>query len=207
MTIAQEATCPACGYSRMGIASEALCPECGADGLAGCVVLIGVRRTSESALLPIFAFAVFALLFLGAQFLFPRRALGGGVVATQVDAFHVFLFVSILISSLIIGYRIFGRANHKRSAEHGPKSVVWIVHPSGIEIRERTSRVFIAREEISRIACADSLIGAVSQLQLIRRRSSLGGVVGTTPVLYLRGSKDDRWSRWREAREMLGLPL
>ncbi len=210
----QALNCPACGYSRVGLANEARCPECGSEGIANCVVLIGVRRTTESVLLPLFSFGLFGIFYLVVRLVMSLQlrppsglATGRRLLYWTFGAEHAALLLVLCVGCAWMGHRIFSRRRGATAAERGPPSIVWTIHPTGVEIREGLKRSFVPREQISRIDLADSVIGSVSQVQLIRRASSVGFMSGTTPVMYLKGTKEERRRSWRAARETLGIPI
>ena len=183
-------TCPACGYLRRGIDAAARCPECGADGLDGAVVLVGTTRSARSTLIAIGSFGSFG-------------AMSIVILVSSSAALLLMLLVAFgTVVTIALGLGGFRRWDW---APLRPATVVWTVHPSGVEIRCGRSRVSVPREELRRISCSDSLIGEMSQLQLVRRKSSLR--LAGTPLLYLHGTKDDRRARWRAACQTLQLPI
>ena len=195
-------TCPSCGYLRQGHEPSARCPECGADGLDGALVITGVARTTKSALIPLLCFGLFAAMFIVAQLLLRPR---GSSLNGSSALFVVLIAVVILVA--LVGATLAGWIRPSPRSDALGGTIVWTVHATGIEIRRGSGRTFVPRDEIARLACADSIIGSVSQLQLVRRRTSMGGLIGSTPVLYIRGTVDERRALWRAARTALGLDL
>lgn len=185
--------CPACGYQRTGIASGARCPECGADGLDGCLVIPGSRRSPHSIALALLCFSGGGIMLIAI-----RMASSGGASAPSLVALGFLVLCAVTLLAALSG-RLPGLV------PTAPRTIIWTVHPEGIEIRDGTSRKSIKRSEITRIDCADSVIGPVSQLSIVRSRMTAGGVLGTTPVLYLRGTREDRRTAWRAARRVLSL--
>lgn len=192
--------CPACGYQRTGIASGARCPECGADGLDGCLVILGSRRTQRSlllAMLVLFGGLTFGIALQTAWRIAADSASAGSILASC-------LMLAVLVAiDLVLGAALLGKLPGLVPLQ--PRQIVWTVHPDGIEIRDGASRRSIRRDEIARIDCADSLVGSVSQLAIVRSRLKAGGIVGTTPIIYIRGEVNDRRERCRLARRTLGL--
>lgn len=184
--------CPACGYLRAGIATDARCPECGADGLDGCLVIMGTRRTAHSTALGALIIAVGATLAV-LMHLSAHRAGPASVAALAL----------LLVADGTLVAALLGKLPGLVPARG--RTIVWTVHPGGIEIREGNSRKAIRRAEISRVDCADSMVGPVSQLSIVRSRWSAGGILGTTPVLYLHGELQARRQKWRDIRRVLEL--
>jgi hypothetical protein len=98
-----------------------------------------------------------------------------------------------------------GNHRHRVANDGRPETITWTAHPRGVEIRTPSRSTWIPRDEIARIDCADSLFGPVSQLQLIRKRTSKAGIIGSTPVLYVRGTVDARRAQWRAFRAAVGV--
>lgn len=201
MPDAPEPTCPSCGYSRTGIAADALCPECGADGLSGAVVLLGQSRASESLLLPVLLIASFVTLVTAAGVVFPLIGFAGPRPHAGQVVFLVFLIALVVL----LGLAVSGRIQIERVPAFRARQIVWTIHARGVEIREGDRHDRIAREEITDLRCSESLVGEVSVLQLVRRRSSVKGVIGVTPYLYIRGPHASRQKEWRSARRALGI--
>lgn len=185
--------CPACGYQRTGIAPGARCPECGADGLEGCLVISGTRRSAYSIALGLLLFDCGAIMLVSL-----RMASRGEVPVASIALLMTFIVVAAALVAAMSG-------KFPGLVALRPRTIVWTVHPAGIEVRDGSSRWSIRRGEISRIDCAHSVIGPVSQLSIVRSRMTAGGVLGTTPILYIRGSMDDRRAILRAACEALSL--
>ena len=194
MSTEQEPICPTCGYLRTGIEPNAKCPECGADGLDGWLVVVGQPRISSDGFIRTLAIA--ALCFGIAAFLaalMPRR--GSDVLAP-------FAVIMLLVSMILIGAR-FARRRLRFSKD--PR-IIWCAHPDGISIRRGKSIEFIARGDIASIGSDESVFGEMTVLSIVRRRTSAKGLVGTTPYLYLRGSRDERATIVRSLKQVLAPP-
>lgn len=180
-----------CGYLRIGIATEARCPECGADGLASCVYLMGAPRLTVST--------VYGLMVLLALL---GTASGIMVVRSRGAPFPIVL---LAVAVLAIGLLLWTLRSGNHRSVLGASRIVWTVHPTGVEVREGRRREFIPREDVAAIHSADDLFASMSVLSIVRRRGSLKGLVGTTPVIYVRGPRDDRRERLAEIRQALGV--
>jgi len=110
-----------------------------------------------------------------------------------------------LLASLLLGRAVIRNHRHRVANDGRPETITWTAHPRGVEIRTPSRSTWIPRDEIARIDCADSLFGPVSQLQLIRKRTSKAGIIGSTPVLYVRGTVDARRAQWRAFRAAVGV--
>lgn len=195
-----EPHCPACGYQRTGIASDARCPECGAEGLDGCLVILGSQRTQRSLVLALIV--LFGGLTLGVALQTLWRLTAGSASAGSPVASSVILVILFAIDLTLVA-ALLGRLPGLVSMK--PTPIAWTVHPGGIVIRDGKSRRLIRREEIARIDSAESLVGSVSQLAIVRSRFKPGGVIGTTPILYIHGDSVERSEKVRLLRETLGL--
>lgn len=177
--------CPGCGYLRTGLDASALCPECGAEGIDHCVQLHGVARSLRAVQLV--GFGVASSIALVALFNLLRP-----------DAVTV-LLVSAL-SAAFLGYRLF------REREGGDQErILWTVHSKGIIVRDRGTQTLVPRESIKRLDCAESFLGPVTQIMIIRRMGTMSGALGRTHVLYLRGEPSARRDLCERARALLGL--
>jgi hypothetical protein len=183
--------CPACSYQRTGIASSARCPECGADGLDGCLVVAGSRRSPHSIALALLCFN-----FGGIMLVATHMAAADGVSAPAIVALGFLVLTAMTLLAAVLG-RLPGLV------PTAPRTIIWTVHPDGIEIRDGASRRSVRRSDIARIDCTDSVLGPISQFSIVRSRMSAGGLLGTTPVLYVRGTRDERRTAWRAARRIL----
>lgn len=94
-----------------------------------------------------------------------------------------------------------------RKGKGSSSVIVWNVHSLGVEVLSGDSRIWIPREEVRRIVCVDSIFGDVSQLQLLRRSVSIGGLLGVTPMIYVRGKQEERRQILRAARAAIDCPL
>lgn len=184
MSTEQKPICPACGYERRGIDFAAKCPECGTDGLDAWMVVVG--ETGRSQLV------FWVLLALGGAFL--CAVLIGAITRQRKldpsDILIPIVFTLPAVIGLMPRFRL---------------PPVWSIHAGGISIRQGSSREFIPKDDIVTIRCADSLLGAVSVLSIVRRRTSVKGLVGATPYLYLRGSDEVRRARFAELRRTIGI--
>ena len=191
--------CPACGYLRTGIAPDAKCPECGADGLDGWLVVVGQPRISSDGFIR--TLAIGALCFGIAAFLaalMPRRG---------SDALVPFAVIMLLVSMLLVSMILIGaRFARRRLRFSNDPRIIWCAHPDGISIRRGKSIEFIARGDIASIGSDESVFGEMTVLSIVRRRTSAKGLVGTTPYLYLRGSRDERATIVRSLKQVLAPP-
>ena len=207
--------CPACGYLRAGIAFDARCPECGAEGFDGVATLSGTPRTGHWGFLALFVINVVIVVLIAASTYssYQRRAasLSGWPAWRSQYALRseitngLFLGAAPLLASLLLGRVVIRNHRHRVANDGRPETITWTAHPRGVEIRTPSRSTWIPRDEIARIDCADSLFGPVSQLQLIRKRTSKAGIIGSTPVLYVRGTVDARRAQWRAFRAAVGV--
>ena len=107
----------------------------------------------------------------------------------------------LLISLAVLGAFSAG----KRLGLLSDQPIIWCAHPDGISIRRGKSIEFIARGDIASIGSAESVFGEMTVLSIVRRRTSAKGLVGTTPYLYLRGTREDRASVVRSLKQTIGL--
>ena len=177
--------CPGCGYLRTGLDASALCPECGAEGIDHCVQLHGVARSLRAVQLV--GFGVASSIALVALFNLHRPDAG------------TVLLVSAL-SAAFLGYRLF----RKREGVDQER-IFWTVHSKGIIVRDRGTQTLVPRESIKRLECAESFLGPVTQVMIIRRMGTMSGALGRTHVLYLRGEPSVRRDLCERARALLGL--
>jgi len=191
---------------RVGIAGHARCPECGAEGFDGILVVHGTTRLAGAGgLTSIVLLSIYGSLL---GFAIARDATRMGArwsPLASLGELVLLALVGMVVLALALRQRRRGR-DVALGRTTRPGAVVWNVHPRGIEVREGSRRTWIPRAEVGRIDCIDSFIGEVSQLLLILRRSTWRGAIGTTRVLYVRGSKDERRSVWRSVRKTLALP-
>lgn len=207
--------CPACGYLRAGIASDARCPECGAEGFDGVVTIAGTPRTGYSGFVALLVInvAIVVQIAVSTYSSYQRRAAllaslpaWRSQYALQNEITNGLVLGALPLLALLLLGRVVIREHRHRIANDGrPESITWTAHPRGVEIRTPSRSTWIPRDEIARIECADSLFGPVSQLQLIRKRTSKAGIIGSTPVLYVRGTADERRAQWRAFRAAAGL--
>jgi hypothetical protein len=177
--------CPGCGYLRTGLDASALCPECGAEGIDHCVQLHGVARSLRAAQLVGFGVA------------------SSIAVSTLLNLFRPDAVTVLLVSgslAVFLGYRLF------RGRDGGDQDqILWTVHSKGIIVRNRGTQTLVPRESIKRLDCAESFLGPVTQVMIIRRMGTLSGALGRTHVLYLRGEPSVRRDLCERARALLGL--
>lgn len=159
------------------------------------VVVGGPRMSQAASYAALGGLAVLGCMILSG-FIANRRG-GFGPAAVLLPALVI---APPLLLALIVRL-VFGG----KSAIFKPPTTIWAVHPTGVSVREGRQTEFIARDKIASIELADSLIGEVSVLRLVRRRSSLKGMIGTTPHLYIRGPREQRRTLWRDAKATLGL--
>ena len=190
MSTEQEPICPTCGYLRTGIEPDAKCPECGADGLDGWLVVVGRPR--------IYPDAVFRLLA-AISIPFAILAFFVAVGVRSSDRLIPFAVLMLLVSLAVLGAFSAG----KRLGLLSDLPIIWCAHPDGISIRRGKSIEFIARGDIASIGSAESVFGEMTVLSIVRRRTSAKGLVGTTPYLYLRGSRDERATIVRSLKQAL----
>lgn len=177
--------CPGCGYLRTGLDASALCPECGAEGIDHCVQLHGVARSLRAVQLVGFGVASSIAVV---TLLRPPRP----------DAVVV-LLVAVSLAAFL-GYRLF------RGRDSGEQDqILWTVHSKGIIVRNRGKHTLVPRESIKRLDCAESFLGPVTQIMIIRRMGTMSGALGRTHVLYLRGEPAARRDLYERARVLLGL--
>ena len=184
MSTEQKPICPACGYDRRGIDFAAKCPECGTDGLDAWTVVVGETRRSQ--------LIFWVLLALGGAFLC-AVLIGAITRQRQLDPSDILIPIVFTLPAgigLMPKFRL---------------PPVWSIHAGGISIRQGRSREFIPKDDIVTIRCTDSLLGAVSVLSIVRRRTSVKGLVGATPYLYLRGTDEVRRARVAELRRTIGI--
>lgn len=201
-------SCPSCGYARVGIAADARCPECGAEGFDGVLVVHGTTRFSGAgALVAVGVLAAYGALLAASVVRAVSRGSATPAGWSPMGSLGELLLLAVDVG--VIAAILFVRRRRWREFLRGgaarPGSVVWNVHPRGIEVREGQRRTWIPRERIGRIDCVDALVGPRSQLVLILRRATLQGAFGTTRIVYLRGSKDERRAVWRQVRQTVGL--
>jgi hypothetical protein len=177
--------CPGCGYLRTGLDASALCPECGAEGIDHCVQLHGVARSLRAAQLVGFGVA------------------SSIAVSTLLNLFRPDAVTVLLVSgslAVFLGYRLF------RGRDGGDQDqILWTVHSKGIIVRNRGTQTLVPRESIKRLDCAESFLGPVTQVMIIRRMGTMSGALGRTHVLYLRGEPSARRDLCERARALLGL--
>jgi hypothetical protein len=176
--------CPVCGYDRRGIDFAAKCPECGTDGLDSWIVVVGEQRRSR--------IMHWLLLVLGGAFLL-AAFIGAMTRKRPFDPSDILIIIVLTLPAVI------GLMPRFRMPP------VWSIHARGISIRHGSVSEFIPRDDIVTIRCTDSLLGAVSVLSIVRRRSSMKGLVGATPYLYLGGPDEVRRARFAELRRTLGI--
>jgi hypothetical protein len=194
----QEPICPACGYLRTGLAPDAKCPECGADGLDTWVVVVGTPRVSLDAMLRNLSLG-FAVLSIG-------FAVVSLVITLSVDRRAWYALIPQAVWSLAVSLTLIAiRATGRRFGLLADPQTLWCAHPNGISIRRGKSLEFVACRDITSIDATQSLFGGMTVLCLIRRRGSLKGMIGMTPYLYVRGTREDRASVVRSLKQTLGL--
>lgn len=191
MTGPIDPNCPVCGYLRTGIAPSVPCPECGAEGVDRCLVIIGSPRFSLHLmrfvlLAGMLGFAVESVVVLRSRSV---GTLGFVFALTAALACAVLFMLSLRLSSRLI--RMLDNA--------------WTAHPTGIEVRQGFSREFIPTADIASIQRSESIMGPVSVFRIVRRRTSIKGLVGSTPYLYVRGPSDDRQSKFDALRTLTGV--
>lgn len=200
--------CPVCGYARLGIAPDARCPECGSEGFDGVFAVHGSSRLAGlGTIVTIGMTSVYAVLLGLAVVRDVTRSSRVGTVWTPRSSAGELLLLVILvgvIAALVVRLRRGGRPSPD-GLRPRRGVIVWNVHPRGIEVREGPSRAWIPREHVAGIECVDSMIGDVSQLMIVMRRTTLVGAIGRTRIVYVRGSKDERRATWRAVRTTIGL--
>lgn len=195
--------CPICGYERRGIDAGALCPECGADGLEGVFVVEGQDRVSRAMLLIAFAAYTAVALWISGHMVWRMLSLGA-TAGASIDGASVVFASIVFLPSVALGIALWKSGFRRRGGSilESPR-IAWVVHPAGLEIVEGARRQWIPRESIRAIRRTDSLLFPVSQFQL--RFNGRRRIVGTTPVLHVRGEPERRAETLRRVRAILGL--
>lgn len=191
MAESTDSNCPVCGYLRTGLEPSMLCPECGAEGLDRCVMIVGSPRFSLQLLRFLLLAGMIGFAVQSVVVLHSRIGALGFAFAVTAALVCAVLFVLSLRQS---GSRLIRMLDN-----------AWTAHPTGIEVRQGLSREFIPVADIASIQRSESLMGPISVFRIVRRRTSIKGLVGSTPYLYVRGTSEDRRAKFEALRQLTGV--
>jgi len=113
------------------------------------------------------------------------------------------IVIALVLAALVVVVRTV--LFQKGKGDQAARPIIWSAHPAGLAIRERDRTEFIPRADIASIDHAESLFGSMSVIRVVRRRASLKGLVGSTPYIFVRGTKPDRMASLMELRRILGM--
>lgn len=186
-SLGEQILCPACGYSRVGLAADARCPECGAEGFTNAFTVEGtwVRPGVSPAAVGSFAGIAAAVT----------------IVLLLIDSADPPL---ALLALCFCAVGVVWSVRKLRSDDDTPRAITatWLVHPRGVVITTHGTQRHIPIEAITAIDGADSLVGSVTQVS-IRVRFVSTQTLSWRPILYLRGSHDERRSQLTRIRRTL----
>lgn len=208
------ACCPACRYARIGLSIDARCPECGAAGIDRSLVAIGCSRTGRLAYVVLMLGALIsAALLVGALIAEASGTPFGLGIAAYTRHFErvpLFLKLAIIATLVMLVDQVWKRVTNAPIDLDSPVplgGIAWVVHPSGIEVREPGHARWIPRESIAGIRARRTLLGRYTSLEVVFKTNSIRGILSRTTILYMRGSEGDCSAAHAELAETLELAV